>query len=74
MKKQTLMAGIGLLLLVGCAKKVMVPPTIDLHLYESIGLVQFSSNAEGSLDALATQKFIEAMQASQPGVRILELG
>ena len=74
MKKQLLLAGVALLLLVGCAKKVMVPPTIDLHLYETIGLVQFSSNAEGALDALATQKFIEALQAAQPGVRILELG
>jgi hypothetical protein len=55
-------------------KKVMVPPRIDLQDYPVIALVQFSTNAEGNLDEFASQKFVEMIQGSQPGVRVLELG
>jgi hypothetical protein len=53
---------------------VEVPPRIDLHSYEVIGVVQFESDAEGNLPAFATQRFIESIQQSQPGVHVLELG
>lgn len=67
--------GGAVILLVGCAaKRVMVPPNIDLNAYNSIGMVQFSSNAEGNLDQFASQKFVQTVQASQPGIRVLELG
>ncbi len=38
--------GIALALLLGCVTKttVLVPPRVDLHLYRSIGLIDFSSN------------------------------
>lgn len=65
---------VAVLMLVGCSKKVLVPPMIDLGQFEMIGMVQFSSNAEGSLNELASQEFLETIQASQPGVGILELG
>lgn len=63
-------------LVVGCGTTALVevPPRFDLHAFETIGIVQFESGARGNLAAFATQRFIEAMQQSQPGVRVLELG
>lgn len=58
----------------GCASKVLMPPKISLTTYNKIGMIQFSSNAEGTLQEFASQKFLQALQSSQPGVRILELG
>ena len=73
-----IVAGIVLLSLAavacgGGARRVMVPPRVDLQDYPVIALVQFSSNAEGNLGAFASQKFIEMVQAAQPGVGVLEL-
>jgi len=70
------LAFVATLLAIGCAKRavVEVPPRVDLHSFETIGIVQFASDAKGNLPAFATQRFIEAMQESQPGVRVLELG
>lgn len=69
-------AAVGTSLIAGCATTALVevPPRVDLHAFESIGIVQFESDAKGNLAAFATQRFIEAMQQSQPGVRVLELG
>jgi hypothetical protein len=39
-----------------------------------VGLVTFTSNAHGELDRLSTQKFLAAVQAAQPGTRVVELG
>lgn len=61
-------------LLCGCASKVLQPPRVDLGGYGAIGLIELSSNAEGSLPEFGTQELIQSLQASQPGVRILELG
>jgi hypothetical protein len=60
----------------GCATTALVevPPRVDLHAFATIGIVEFASEARGNLAAFATQRFIEAMQQSQPGVRVLELG
>lgn len=52
----------------------MMPPRIDLGAFQRIGLVEFTSNAEGDLQTLASQEFIQSMQSSQPGVPVLELG
>ena len=59
-----------------CSKRVMVevPPRVDLRPYQVIGVVDFESDAEGNLPAFATQRFIESIQESQPGVQVLELG
>jgi hypothetical protein len=64
------------LLAFGCAKRtlVQVPPRVDLHAFGTIGILEFASESKGSLAAVATQRFVETMQASQPGVRVLELG
>lgn len=64
---------LALLLIMGCSK-VMVPPRIDLGEYGAIGLVDFTSNAEGNLDEYATQKFLEMVSESQPKARFIELG
>ena len=67
-------AGTGFLIIVGCAPKVMVPPRIDLKVYDNIGMIEFSSNAKGNLHQFVSQEFLQTIQSSQPGVRILELG
>jgi hypothetical protein len=71
-----LIAAAALLTAVGCAKRPVmeVPPRMDLHAYDVVGVVQFDSEAEGNLAAFATQRFIQTLQESQPGVRVLELG
>jgi hypothetical protein len=54
--------------------KVLVPPRIELKNYETVGLIQFSSNAKGNLQPFVTQKFLQSVQSAQPGIRVLELG
>jgi hypothetical protein len=63
-------------LALGCAHKITVeiPPRIDLQSYQTIGIVEFSSNSTEKLNQMATQKFMSVIQGAQPGVRFLELG
>jgi len=65
-----------MLMLLACAhtEKVIVPPKVDLKAFPSIGVVEFSTNAEDTLKPYVTQNFIENIQSAQPGTRILELG
>jgi hypothetical protein len=65
-----------LVMLLACAhkEKVLVPPRVDLKTYPSIGVIEFSTNAEDTLKPYVTQSFIENIQSAQPGTRILELG
>ncbi len=65
-----------MVLLLACAhkEKVLIPPKVDLKTYPSIGVVEFSTNAEDTLKPYVTQSFIENIQSAQPGTRILELG
>ena len=60
----------------GCAHTVVVqiPPKIDLQPYETIGIVEFTSNSQENLNQIATQKFMGCIQNAQPQVRFLELG
>lgn len=64
------------LLASGCSKRVLVevPPRVDLHSYDVVGVVEFASDAEDDAGQLTTQRFIESLQEAQPGVRVLELG
>lgn len=66
--------GIALAVLSGCASKVLMPPRINLATYNTVGMIQFSSNVEANLEQFASQKFLQALQSAQPGVRVLELG
>jgi len=52
----------------------LIPPRLDLKNYEAVGLIQFTSNAKGNLQPFVTQKFLQSVQAAQPGIRVLELG
>jgi hypothetical protein len=60
----------------GCAHTVVVevPPKIDLQVYKTIGIVEFTSNSNENLNQIATQKFMGCIQNAQPQVRFLELG
>jgi len=63
----------------GCAHTIVVeiPPRIDLQAYQTIGIVEFSSNSTNATEKLnqfATQKFMSVIQSAQPQVRFLELG
>lgn len=63
--------------LVGCATstiKVFVPSPIVLREYGTIGIIDFTSNTDPSINRYATQIFQEYVQAAQPGVPFLELG
>lgn len=60
----------------GCShtEKIIIPPRMDLRTYGTVGIIEFSSNAESDLKHYATQEYIQTVQRAQPGVRILELG
>ncbi len=64
----------ALLAATACSEKVLMPPRVDLSGYDTIGIVEFTSNSKGNLDTYATQKFLQNVQAAQPGVRALEHG
>ena len=76
LRQFTIFSILTFLFVFGCAKRVTVevPPQVDLHSYDAVGIVEFTSDAKGELPSLATQRFIETLQRSQPGVRVLELG
>jgi hypothetical protein len=59
----------------GCGPVVLVPPEIDLSPFERVGLISFSlENAEGRIDEIATQRFLQEMTFHQRGAQIIELG
>jgi hypothetical protein len=59
-----------------CASKyARVPARLDLVPYGRIALVTFSADqANSGLSTMATQRFAEALLASQSGIELLELG
>jgi hypothetical protein len=66
----------GALALTACGSKYsMVPARLDLTPYGRIALVTFSTEQSNrAISTLATQRFAEALLASQSGVELLELG
>jgi len=76
LKKLTILIALSAVFALGCSKRAMVevPPRVNLMSFDVIGIVQFESDAEGKLPAFTTQRFVETIQAAQPGVRVLELG
>lgn len=61
-------------ILFGCGPKVIVPPVVDLTKYNNVGLINFKSDAKGKLGEYVTQKFLQEVNISQKGARIIELG
>jgi hypothetical protein len=66
----------GSLALSACSSKyAMVPARLDLAPYGRIAIVAFSAEqANNPMSTLATQRFAEALLASQSGIELLELG
>ncbi len=74
-KKTLLVVGTTLVLLIlSCGPRIMVPPAVDLKMYEPIGIISFTCNAEGELDRYITQKFMEDITRDQKLVKLIELG
>jgi len=68
---------IGCSMFVGCSKYkyVLGPPEVDLISHENIGLISFATeNAEGQLDEMATQRFLQVVTQVQRGAQLIELG
>ena len=79
--RRNLLRGLWLLLLgvalSACGGKkitVEVPPHIDLSTMGTIGVIAFDVQSDVPLPGDMTLKFIQHMQAAQPGVPVLELG
>jgi hypothetical protein len=67
---------LSLAMLWGCSSTVLVPvpPRMDLKSYGTLGIVEFASNSDRTINAHATRQFQEQIQAAQPGTRFIELG
>jgi hypothetical protein len=64
-----------LFVFISCGPVVLIPPEFDLIPYQQVGLISFSiENAEGQLDEMATQRFLQEITRFQRGVQIIELG
>ena len=64
-----------LFMFISCGPIILVPPEIDLLPYERVGLISFSiENAEGPLDEMATQRFLQEITRFQKGAQVIELG
>ncbi|HYC32732.1 MAG TPA: hypothetical protein VEB59_10630, partial [Gemmatimonadales bacterium] len=73
---QSALALCGALALSACgAKYAQVPPRLELAPYGRVALLTFAADqqAQPGMDALATQRFAEALLASQNGIELLEL-
>ena len=75
-RMQYALALCGALALSACSSKyAAVPARLDLAPYGRIAVVTFSTDQSNSaMSALATQRFAEALLASQSGIELLELG
>ncbi len=60
----------------GCSttELVSVPPRMDLKSYGTLGIVEFASNSDSTINTYATRQFQEHIQAAQPGTPFVELG
>lgn len=67
---------IAIVVVAGCAQRVTVrvPPALDLTGHGVLGVIDFVSNAGAAVNEHATRQFQAAVQAAQPGTRLIELG
>ena len=70
------LALLAIAMLCGCSSTVLVtvPPRMDLKGYGTLGIIEFHSNSGSAIDAHATRRFQEQVQAAQPGTPFVELG
>jgi hypothetical protein len=69
-----LLLGVALSACGGKKITVEIPPHIDLSAIGTIGVIAFDVLSDAPLQGDITLKFIQNMQAAQPGVPVLELG
>ena len=76
MHKYTRFTLLSFAVLLGCSSTelVSVPPRMDLKSYGTLGIVEFASNSDSTINTYATRQFQEHIQAGQPGTPFLELG
>jgi hypothetical protein len=72
-------AVLSLVAAAGCAsnppaRRVWMGPHVDLHPYETIGMVQFTTTSKGELAGLATRRFAEAARRDQDMLRMVDVG
>ncbi len=67
-------AVLGLMTACSSSRMVQIPPRMDLRSYGTVGMIEFSSNADEDLRQGASREFLTALQDAQPGVPVLELG
>lgn len=67
---------LSLAVLWGCSSTelVSVPPRMDLKSYGTLGVVEFASNSDSTINTYATRQLQAHIQAAQPGTPFLELG
>jgi hypothetical protein len=60
----------------GCSSTVTVPvpPRVDLQSFGTLGLVEFASNSNSTINSQTTLEFEAHIHSAQPGIRIVELG
>jgi hypothetical protein len=75
-RTQFALALCSVLALAACsARYAQAPPRVDLAPYGRVALITFSADqSSAAMSALATQRFAEALLASQSGIELLELG
>ena len=74
MKLFTVFMG-GIFLFWGCGgPKILVPPRVDLRPYGTLGMIELSSNTQGTLAPYTSQKILHSLQDAQPGTLVVELG
>jgi hypothetical protein len=69
-----LLLGVALSACSGKKITVEIPPHIELSTMGTIGVIAFDVQSDAPLQGDITLKFIQHMQAAQPGVPVLELG
>jgi hypothetical protein len=75
MLKKMIWVFLAIFLFFCCGPVVLIPPEIDLLPFERVGLISFSlENAEGRIDEIATQRFLQEITFHQRGVQVIELG
>lgn len=76
MRKYTGFTLLSLAVLWGCSSTelVSVPPRMDLKSYGTLGVVEFASNSDSTINTYATRQLQAHIQAAQPGTPFLELG
>jgi hypothetical protein len=75
-RTQSVLALCSVLALSACAAHyAQVPARVDLAPYGRVALITFTADQSNTaMSALATQRFAEALLASQSGIELLELG